>query len=462
MVRYWLATFVTTASLWFGSAEAKHAIALSTPAPIATALQSGSTSDRSALDALSWRGASSANTAQAYRAYLAEFPDGLFADLASKKLKLLLPSQPARTPVVSPGVPRTLSISPRETRGSTIAPTAPAPNPAPSPVGELVADGGADQDQETELSEADRAYAPPTVVEPDLPELPTTPVLLQKDYPDCKESHQHIEAPFDKADEINRCTVRLDRYYTGVLNAFRERMNQHQDEISDIYTDQVAGRMEFSAENRNQFYAEMMQEHDDSNPEGVNLAAYRGAVELYNMDRNYLRDRFCYNTGCGGYSMPENAGKKPKEKGSKERSVKSTKSSGKRCKKSRGRGRLLGGIFGGIVGKAAGLSDAGALLAAGFGAVLVGEIACQLSDKEQKKAAEATVAVAEKEEVGAVATWESPTRSGVSGSVTALNTQPNGTRCLSITDVAIIDGEETRVSKQMCRGSGDSRYTIMA
>ncbi len=74
------------------------------------------------------------------------------------------------------------------------------------------------------------------------------------------------------------------------------------------------------------------------------------------------------------------------------------------------------------------------------------------------------LAVVEQEKVGAVANWQSPTRGGVSGSstVTALNTEPNGRKCLTITDVAIIDGEETRVSKQMCRGSGDAKYAIMA
>jgi surface antigen len=112
----------------------------------------------------------------------------------------------------------------------------------------------------------------------------------------------------------------------------------------------------------------------------------------------------------------------------------------------------------------AGLDDVGVLIAGAVGAVLVGEIACKLSEDEQKKAAEATFAVVEQEQVGAVAKWQSPTRGGVSGSstVTALKTEPNGRKCLTITDVAIIDGEETRVAKQMCRGAGDSKYAIMA
>ena len=126
--------------------------------------------------------------------------------------------------------------------------------------------------------------------------------------------------------------------------------------------------------------------------------------------------------------------------------------------------RSLGSIFGGVVGAVAGLDDVGTLLASAVGAALVGEIACKLDKPEQEKAVEATMAVTQQEKVGAVAEWKSPTRGGVSGSstVTALNVQPNGRKCMTITDVAIIDGEETRISKQMCRGAGDKQYAITA
>lgn len=324
-------------------------------------------------------------------------------------------------------------------------------------------------------SGVDLAYIPPKTKEPPLPSLPPTPVLLQKDYPDCKESYQHLVDPLDKANEINACTVKLDQYYEGVLNKFREDMNGHQDRISTIYTDQVAGRMEYSAANRDRFYKEMMQEHSDSNPDGSNLEVYRAAVQLYESDRNYLRDRFCFNTGCAGYTIPDDFGmtyvQKEKDKAKSEKEArklakksKKKKKSGGKCKKSRGRGRLLGAIFGGLAGKAAGLNNAQSLLASGLGAMIVGEIACQLDDKEKEKAAEATQTVTKVEKVGATAKWQSPTRSGVSGSstVTALNTQPSGRKCLTITDVAFVDGEETRVSKQMCRGKEGGRYVIMA
>ncbi|WP_321324137.1 hypothetical protein [uncultured Parasphingorhabdus sp.] len=328
-------------------------------------------------------------------------------------------------------------------------------------------DGTPDDRQAPALD--DKAYVPPAQVEPPLPELPPVPQLLQQDYPDCREDHLHLADPHDKAKNINACTTALDNYYSGVLTEYRERMNQYQDELSRIYNEKVAGRMEYSAASRDRFYQEIMQEHANSDPDGANMAIYRAAEQLYQADRNYLSDRYCYNTGCGGYPVPENYGytyvaeslaktDKPKKK-AREKSA-----DNKSCKKSRGRGGLLGGIFGSVVGSVAGLDDVGTLIAGAVGAVLVGEIACKLSQDEQEKAAEATFAVVEQEEVGAVAKWESPTRGGVSGSstVTALNTEPNGRKCLTITDVAIIDGEETRISKQMCRAAGESKYAITA
>lgn len=323
------------------------------------------------------------------------------------------------------------------------------------------------REAEPSLSEADRAYVAPATAEPDLPPLPPTPVLSQDGYPDCREDFQKIAAPFDKAEDTNRCTILLDAYYAEVLNPFRQRMIDHQNELSSIYTGKVAGKMEYSAKSRDEFYTDMRREHAASDPDGANLADYRALETRYQQDRAYLQDRFCFNTGCGGYTVPEYVAAEEKPKKSKDGGkVKSAKKSKgpQKCKKAKKRGGLLGGIIGGVAGNAAGLGKIGTLISSGVGAVLVSEIACQLTEEEQKEAVEATVEVTKKEEVGATATWKSPTRAGVSGSstVTALNTQPNGRKCLNITDVAIIDGQETRVSKQMCRGQGDEGYTILA
>lgn len=321
--------------------------------------------------------------------------------------------------------------------------------------------------QEEPVSEADRAYVAPVAVEPDLPTLPPTPILSEDGYPDCREDFQKIAAPFDKAEDTNRCTVLLDQYYAEVLTPFRQRMIDHQNEISGIYTSRVAGKMEYSAKSRDDFYIAMMAEHAASDPDGAHLGTYRNLEARYQQDRAYLQDRFCFNTGCGGYAVPEYVAKDDEsDKGKKDGASKSAKKSKgpQKCKKAKKRGGLLGGILGGVAGNAAGLGKIGTLISSGVGAVLVGEIACQLTEDEQKEAVAATVEVTEKEEVGATATWKSPTRAGVSGSstVTALNTEPNGRKCLSITDVAIIDGQETRVSKRMCRGQGDEGYTILA
>jgi surface antigen len=290
-------------------------------------------------------------------------------------------------------------------------------------------------------------------------------------YPDCREKYKTVDSPYDKTDSLNRCTILIDLYYLEVLNPYRERMIVHQNEISAIYVDKVSGRATFAGKRHDNFYAKMMQEHADSNPDGVHQADYRKAEQGYQNDRAYMLDRYCFNAGCNGYTVPyydyvaaqeradEKAGisKKKKKKKKKPRSR-------KKCKAARAGGGLLGGLLGGALGKAAGLGKVGTLIAGGLGAVLGSELACKLSKKEQEVAADATIKVVEKEQVGATVEWKSPERKGVSGSstVTALNTEPNGATCLNITDVAIIDGEETRISKRMCRGKGKSRYTVMA
>jgi surface antigen len=324
----------------------------------------------------------------------------------------------------------------------------------------------------TTVGEDDKAYVPPHVDEPPLPEFPTRPMLDTTSYPACREAYQAIEAPFDKAADINRCTVKIDAYYQEKMLPYRQAMIAYQDQLSALYSDKVGGNMRYAPQTQNDFYKKMMAEHAASDPEGANLAAYRGMEAQYQIDRAYLADRFCFNTGCNGYPVPAYVAKpvetkmvaekaKDKKDGKK---VASKDNGDKKCKRSRKRGGALGGLLGSVAGSAAGLKGLGSAVAGLFGAVLVSEIACQLDEKEQKVAAAATVEVTEKEEVGATANWSSPTREGVGGSstITALNTEPNGSKCLSITDIAIVEGEETRVSKRMCRKKAGEPYSIMA
>lgn len=320
-------------------------------------------------------------------------------------------------------------------------------------------------------SEGDKAYVPPAVAEPPLPALPVRPSLDTDSYPGCREDYRKKKEPFDQAEAINRCTVAIDTYYRQKMLPYRQAMIAYQDALSALYSTQVGANKRYSADTQYRFFQTVMAEHAASNPEGENLAAYRGTEAQYQTDRAYLADRFCFNTGCNGYpapaavatvAAPENTDK-PKKKGDETKRADNNNPDGK-CKRARKRGGALGGLIGGVAGSAAGLKGIGTAVSGLFGAVLVAEIACQLDEKEQKVAAEATVAVTKKEEVGATAKWTSPTREGVAGSstITALNTEPNGGKCLSITDIAIVEGEETRVSKRMCRSKPGEPYSIMA
>lgn len=322
-----------------------------------------------------------------------------------------------------------------------------------------------------EDTDTSSAYIKPP--EPPLPEIPPSPVLPEEGYPTCREEHEQGITPVDRAGLVNDCTNAVDRYYNEVLIPFRQQMIEYQNSLSSLYSDKVAPSPGYSGETKDGFFEEVMRQHGESNPDGGNMAEYRVAEARYHTDRTYLQDRYCFNTGCGGYPVPDFAAAEKKkrkmeavaeaEAEAANEQVASGKAGGvNSCKKARKRGSALGGLLGGVAGNVAGLGTVGTLLAGGFSGLLVGEIACKLTQDEQEVAAEATVAVTEKEEVGATAEWVSPTRSGVSGSstVTALNTEPNGKKCLTITDVAIIDGAETRISKQMCRGRGDSGYAI--
>ena len=338
-------------------------------------------------------------------------------------------------------------------------------------IGAVLLSSGAAAALQGAPGEGNKAYVPPVVAEPPLPALPTRPTLPTDSYPGCREDYRKKKEPFDQAEAINRCTVAIDKYYSQTMLPYRQAMIVYQDALSALYSTQVGANKRYSADTQYRFFQTVMAEHAASNPEGENLAAYRGMEAQYQTDRAYLADRFCFNTGCNGYpapaavatvAAPENADK-PKQKGDETKRADGANPDAK-CKRARKRGGALGGLIGGVAGSAAGLKGIGTAVSGLFGAVLVAEIACQLDEKEQKVAAEATVAVTKKEEVGATAKWTSPTREGVAGSstITALNTEPNGSRCLSITDIAIVEGEETRVAKRMCRQKPGEPYSIMA
>ena len=140
-----------------------------------------------------------------------------------------------------------------------------------------------------------------------------------------------------------------------------------------------------------------------------------------------------------------------------------------------------------------------------FATILTNAIACKLDQKEQKQAADATLAVTRGDEatgavaVGQTAEWTSASRKDVKGksTIVAVEQTPaaaaggglgqsagsdkgkgNGAdkgkgggkdkqlaaaaQCITVSDVVIVAGEETTASKRMCKAPGQARYTLMA
>ena len=130
------------------------------------------------------------------------------------------------------------------------------------------------------------------------------------------------------------------------------------------------------------------------------------------------------------------------------------------------RNSLFGAIAGSIAGSAlgsAGASGAVVGLAVPVGSLLSTAIIEKLDCKEQVQAAEATN-TAVRGGVGTSSTWTSETRANVSGTstVTGEDKLADGTSCVTVTDVVIVDGEETTALKRMCRKPGESGYALAA
>lgn len=121
-------------------------------------------------------------------------------------------------------------------------------------------------------------------------------------------------------------------------------------------------------------------------------------------------------------------------------------------------GSMLGSIGGSLLGRA---GAAGSIVSASLPAVsyLGDELLKMLDCKEQQQAAKATDQ-AIRGGVGTEISWKSESRPNVSGksTVTGKEQLADGGDCLTVTDVVIVDGEETTVPKKMCRAKGASGY----
>ncbi|QAY79087.1 hypothetical protein [Sphingosinicella sp. BN140058] len=121
--------------------------------------------------------------------------------------------------------------------------------------------------------------------------------------------------------------------------------------------------------------------------------------------------------------------------------------------------KALGGLFGSVAGNMLGgsMGSVGSFLPTGE---LLSEALIAILDcKEQQQAAQATNE-AVRGGVGTTSNWTSESRPNVSGSssVTGQETLADGRQCLTVSDVVIVDGEETTAPKTMCRKPGESKY----
>ncbi len=123
---------------------------------------------------------------------------------------------------------------------------------------------------------------------------------------------------------------------------------------------------------------------------------------------------------------------------------------------------IFGGIMGGIANNVLGRSGVPTSIAGvslPVGSMLSDAIMKLLDCKEQQQAAKATDD-AIRGGVGTEVQWTSESRPNVSGKskVTAAEQLADGGHCMTVTDVVIVDGEETMVPKRMCRARGASGY----
>ena len=121
-------------------------------------------------------------------------------------------------------------------------------------------------------------------------------------------------------------------------------------------------------------------------------------------------------------------------------------------------GSMLGSIGGSLLGRAGAAGEV-ISLAMPAASYLSDELLKMLDCKEQQQAAKATED-AVRGGVGTEVSWKSDSRANVSGKskVTGQEQLADGSQCLTVTDVVIVDGEETTVPKKMCRQKGGSGY----
>lgn len=287
--------------------------------------------------------------------------------------------------------------------------------------------------------------AQPTA-QPALPEWPAAPVMDDRSYPDCRHAYRARNLARYRAEDAGLCIEQIDAYYNEVLVPFRTQITAHQEALGTLEQLVSNGRAAYEPARVDAYLAELSAAHEAAGPDGASFAAYGAAETRYRDDRAFLEERFCRYAECEDYQLTAITTERDIDDGMHA------------CGDAPGDTIYFEGLFGRALNWARNIPTETGLTNA------IVAIGCRLEPEERQRAAEARDRVIEQDEIGATAQWISESRPEVSGSstVTARNSQPNGAICLDITDVVIIDGEEQRAVRTMCRAPGESRYVLQA
>jgi len=244
-------------------------------------------------------------------------------------------------------------------------------------------------------------------------------------------------------EELRRYREAQQRYEQGVRDA--EAARQQYDADSARYQQELERQRQADAE-----YTRRWQEYNE-----------RRQREERRQARASRSERVSTPSDRGASTTPADSAGTSDSSAAAASDAQATANCEDRSRRNRRRGRTIGGFLGGI---ARTFTPVGGVAGLVTGIVPVGEllgeaIASMLDCEEQQQAANATEE-AVRGGVGTTASWTSPTRAGVSGSstVTALEQEAGGGECMTVTDVVIVDGEETRAPKRLCRRPPSSRF----
>jgi len=270
--------------------------------------------------------------------------------------------------------------------------------------------------------------------------LCATGLAAQKNSPPPGQATQQSDETRLKAESDARWE-RLQSQHRATEAARRAEQTRYEQSVRDAAAARVRYEADVARSNRQRA------EYDRRMAQRAEREARRGR----NSDRND-------NERAAARETPAAPAAAPVRTASSDRTCQQRRERSRR--RGRGIGNVIGGIAGGVIGGPAGGVANVVTNVLPVGALLGEAIASMLDCDEQQKAAHATEE-AVRGGVGTTSTWTSETRPNVTGASTVTASEPaagSSDPCLTVTDVVIIDGEETRVPKRMCRRPPANRF----